>query len=139
MIYRHCMDLQASAQMTYNNMCIYYAQFAPDWDSDKIHQQIVSLDNWDIIDGEEVVGAIRLEFDEHTCFLRDLQVNSTKQNKGIGAEAIKFVIELALQNHCETLVLKVFKVSPAGRLYRRLGFKVTEEDERFYFMSLNIA
>jgi hypothetical protein len=44
------------------------------------------------------------------------------------------------KEHCSrALKLRVFKNSPAVSLYKRHGFGLTNEDERFYYMSCAIA
>ena len=119
-------------------MKIYYDKFAPEWNEAKVSEQISNLENWDILDNNELVGAIRIELDNQICFLRDLQVCSKKQNNGIGSMAIEYVSKLASQNSATSLSLRVFKISPAYRLYKRAGFKTIKEDERFYHMEKNL-
>jgi GNAT superfamily N-acetyltransferase len=80
------------------------------------------------------VGVVRLAFDNETCFLRDLQVIKSAQNKGIGAQTIEKVKQLALASNVHSVRLKVFKVSPAQHLYQRQGFSIINEDERFFYM-----
>jgi len=128
-------DLLTSSEFTYNNMRSYYEHYGVDWELKQIHEQISSLDNWDILVDGEVVGAIRLAFDEEGCYLRDLQVAEQFQNKGIGAQAIKEVETLALKAGCQQLRLRVFKISPAYNLYVRVGFVVDKEEDRFYYLS----
>ncbi|WP_202862805.1 GNAT family N-acetyltransferase [Microbulbifer sp. A4B17] len=86
--YQRCSDLSKSAEMTYRNMRPYYEYHSVDWDQAKILEQIADLDNWDILYEGEVIGALRLAFDGHECYLRDLQVSEEFQSKGIGTEAI---------------------------------------------------
>lgn len=132
--YQPCRDLQASAKLTYHNMQMYYEKYAPEWDDVKVYEQISHLENLDILDGDQIVGAIRIFFDSKCCYLRDLQVCAVRQNNGIGAKAIAHVCKLAAQGGANLLALKVFKVSPASRLYVREGFATVNEDERFYYM-----
>lgn len=137
--YQPCCDLSESAAITYNNMRSYYAQYSVDWEQPKILEQISDLDNWDILSDGEVIGAIRLAFNSNTCYLRDLQVCQNFQNQGIGAAALAEAIRLAKSQGATKLKLKVFKISPAYRLYTRSGFTLINEDERFYYMAHNIT
>ena len=137
--YQMANDLSKSAQITYNNMRSYYQHYLVDWQQAKILEQIVSLDNWDIIADGEVVGAIRLSFDNDECYLRDLQVIEEYRNKGIGAAALTESTRLAKNSAVKTLKLRVFKISPAHQLYKRHGFTLVSEDERFYYMEQKIS
>jgi GNAT superfamily N-acetyltransferase len=68
-----------------------------------------------------------------------VQVNAPFQNKGIGAHALAESLRLAKQSNAKKLSLKVFKISPAQRLYKREGFILVSEDERFYYMEKEIT
>ncbi|EPW6947207.1 GNAT family N-acetyltransferase, partial [Vibrio parahaemolyticus] len=61
--YQQTEDLSASAKITYVNMRPYYEHYSVDWDCSKIEGQINDLINFDILFNDEVVGAIRLAFD----------------------------------------------------------------------------
>jgi len=60
------------------------------------------------------------------------------QRKGIGTEVMKRLIGEAAQVH-QTVRLNVVKINPARRLYERLGFRVTHEDDRKFYMKLDPA
>ncbi|MDT7526790.1 GNAT family N-acetyltransferase [Pseudidiomarina sp. GXY010] len=128
-------NLSASALMTYENMRSYYEHYAVDWDCSKIEEQIRDLVNFDLLLKGEVVGAIRLAFDNDSCYVRDLQVSHHHQNKGFGAAALAECERLAINSGTNRLKLRVFRISPAYKLYIRSGFVVDSEDERFYNMS----
>jgi GNAT superfamily N-acetyltransferase len=137
--YQPAGDLSKSAEITYDNMRTYYTHFSVDWKQPKILEQIISLDNWDILFDGELIGALRLSFDSDGCYLRDLQVRSLFQNKGIGAKALAESLRLAQKSGAKKLNLRVFKISPAHHLYKRKGFIVVREDERFYYMEKEIS
>lgn len=137
--YQRCTDLAASAKLTYDNMRVYYEHFAPEWDEAKVYEQISNLENWDILNNGEVVGALRVEFDAQSCLLRDLQVRQQAQNKGLGAKAIEYADTLAEQNGATSLALRVLKISPAYRLYERVGFNTINDDQRFYYMERKVC
>ena len=82
-------NLPRAAEFTFNNMRDYYAQFAPDWDAEKVLGVTAELINYDIQVDSETVGVMRLQYDGNTCILRDLQVIPSAQNKGIGSAAIE--------------------------------------------------
>ncbi len=137
--YQPACDLAKSAAITYNNMRPYYEHHEVDWDQSKILEQIQGLDNYDILLEGEVVGAIRLSFDGDECYLRDFQVSENFRNQGIGAIALKESTRLALASGAKKLKLKVFKISPAYHLYKRNGFSLVSEDEKFYYVEQTIS
>ncbi|HFQ5326660.1 TPA: GNAT family N-acetyltransferase [Vibrio vulnificus] len=137
--YRQAENLAASAKITYLNMRSYYDHYSVNWDRRKIEEQIRDLINIDILLNSDVVGAIRLAFDDDGCYVRDLQVSEEFQSKGIGALALAECERLALESGANKLRLRVFKISPAFHLYERSGFVVDGFDDRFYSMSKPIS
>ena len=133
--FKPCRDLQASAHITFANMQTYYAHFGVDWLVETIVEKIQPLENWDILLNGDVVGAMRMSYDDTTGLLCDLQVKSSHQNLGLGAAALAHAELLIRQRHLGGLRLRVFKISPAHRLYSRHGYSVDSDDERFYHMS----
>ncbi|AXT38079.1 GNAT family N-acetyltransferase [Alteromonas sp. BL110] len=127
-------NLQRAAEFTFANMQEYYAKFAPDWNAEKVLEVTAELVNYDIQLDNQTVGVMRLQFEDNTCVLRDLQVIPSAQNKGIGSEAIKEAEKLALAAKVNSLTLRVFKISPAVSLYNKVGFVISSEDDRFYNM-----
>ncbi|WP_394223141.1 GNAT family N-acetyltransferase [Alteromonas gracilis] len=127
-------DLPRAAQLTFDNMKVYYAQYAPDWDANKVLEATSSLENFDIVVQQEVVGVMRLQYEAESCIVRDLQVMSNAQNKGIGRAALQEAKRLALNAELNALSLRVFKISPAVNLYLSDGFIVQSEDDRFFNM-----
>lgn len=137
--YRQTENLAASAEITYLNMRSYYDHYSVNWDRRKIEEQIRELINIDILLNSDVVGAIRLAFDDDGCYVRDLQVSEEFQGKGMGALALAECERLALESGVNRLRLRVFKISPAFHLYERSGFVVDGSDDRFYSMSKPIS
>ena len=137
--YRRSKDLSKSAEITYNNMRSYYEYYSVDWEIPQILAQISEIENWDILSSGNVVGALRLSFNNEECYLRDLQVGELFQNDGIGAKALMESNRLASELGVNKIKLKVFKISPAHKLYSRNGFRVISEDERFYYMEQDIS
>jgi GNAT superfamily N-acetyltransferase len=132
-------DLGRAANFTFENMRGYYALFAPDWNAEKVLEVTKALVNYDIQLDNQTVGVMRLQFEDNTYVLRDLQVIPSAQNRGIGSAAIKEAEKLAVAARVNSLTLRVFKISPAVSLYNKVGFVVSSEDDRFYNMvkSLN--
>jgi ribosomal protein S18 acetylase RimI-like enzyme len=55
------------------------------------------------------------------------------RQRGIGTEVVKALIEEATRAG-RAMTLGVVKTNPALRLYERLGFRTTHEDERKFYM-----
>jgi GNAT superfamily N-acetyltransferase len=137
--FRPAKNLAKAAHFTLSNMQPYYEQHSVDWDEAKIEKMTQELVNLDILFEEKLVGVVRLSFDIEECWLRDLQVDQRYQNRGIGSIAIAEAERLAKEHCSHILKLKVFKNSPAVHLYKRQGFGLTSEDDRFYYMSRAVS
>ena len=88
---------------------------------------------------DEPIGIMRLSFDSNECLVRDLQVSSRYQNQGIGSRALVEAERFAKESGARILKLRVFKCSPAVDLYRRSGFGVHKEDDRFFYMERPVS
>lgn len=119
-------NLPRAAEFTFNNMRDYYAQFAPDWDADKVLGVTAELINYDIQVDSETVGVMRLQYDGNTCILRDLQVIPSAQNKGIGSAAIEEAERLALGPILTRLTYEYSKLALQFRFIKKwdLSLKV---------------
>lgn len=137
--FTHSTNLKRAANFTFENMRVYYEKFAPDWDAAKVYEATLELENYDIVCGQEVVGVMRLQFEEDCCVLRDLQVIPTAQNKGIGRIALEDAKNRTSNANFKKLTLRVFKISPAVNLYKKNGFVIESEDERFFNMSVKVV
>jgi GNAT superfamily N-acetyltransferase len=62
-------------------------------------------------------------------FLAQLFIERDLRQRGIGTDVVKWLIEEAARAG-RALTLGVVKTNPALRLYERLGFRTTHEDER---------
>lgn len=127
-------ELVNAAELTLANMNLYYEKYSVEWDVEKIEKMTKDLINWEILSNGEVVGILRLSFEKDECHIRDLQVNEDYQSQGIGTQALEQAKKFAVESNARLLKLKVFKVSPAVNLYKRYGFKVSNDDDRFYYM-----
>ena len=88
--------------------------------------KIVTLDGTDI-------GWLQSFVKEDTLFLAQLFVDRAWRGKGIGTAMVEALIEEAARTG-RALTLGVVKTNTALRLYQRLGFRTTHEDERKFYM-----
>jgi ribosomal protein S18 acetylase RimI-like enzyme len=107
------LDLQAQA-----------ASFRRQWDVAEV--RIIRLDGADI-------GWLQSTVRDGAMLLAQLFVAGSFQRRGIGTEVMHRLIAEANQAG-QPMTLEVVKINPAKRLYDRLGFRTTGEDDRKYRM-----
>lgn len=100
------------------------AGFRQRWDVTQV--RIIILDGTDI-------GWLQSVVKDDALFLGQLFVDGALRRKGIGTEVVKGLIEEAARAG-QALTLGVVKTNPALRLYERLGFRTTHQDERKFYM-----
>ncbi len=106
------------------NMEAQVAGFRQRWDVTEV--RIITLDGTDI-------GWLQSFLRDDTLFLAQLFVDGALRRQGIGTEVVKGLVEEAARVG-RTVTLGVVKTNPALRLYERLGFRTTHEDERKFYM-----
>jgi GNAT superfamily N-acetyltransferase len=106
------------------NMEAQVAGFRQRWNVTPV--RIITLDGADI-------GWLQSFVTDDALFLGQLFVDDALRRQGIGTEIVKGLIEEASSAGL-ALALGVVKTNPALRLYERLGFRTTHEDERKFYM-----
>jgi GNAT superfamily N-acetyltransferase len=106
------------------NMDVQVADLRQRWDVTQV--RIITLAGTDI-------GWLQSFENDDALFLGQLFVDSALQRHGIGAGVVKALIEEAAATG-RAVTLGVVKTNPALRLYERLGFRTTHEDERKFYM-----
>jgi ribosomal protein S18 acetylase RimI-like enzyme len=79
------------------------------------------------------IGWLQSFAQDDDLFLAQLVVDRAHQRKGIGTEVMERLMHEAQQRH-QGVRLEVVKINPALRLYQRLGFRITGEDDRKWHM-----
>jgi ribosomal protein S18 acetylase RimI-like enzyme len=106
------------------DMAAQAAGFREQWKLTQV--RIIRLDGVD-------VGWLQSDTIGDTVFLAQLFVNGPFQRQGIGTQVMNCLIgEATLARQAVTLA--VVKINPALRLYERLGFRITHEDDRKFYM-----
>jgi ribosomal protein S18 acetylase RimI-like enzyme len=82
---------------------------------------------------ERSVGALYLYEKDHEVEVQGIYVLPEHQNGGLGAEVLRDVIVNAKADQ-KFVSLRVLKVSPAQRFYKRLGFSIVDEDDEFFYL-----
>lgn len=90
------------------------------------------LVEWKIIllDGVPI-GRFSYEDRANLIFLANIQILPEYQGRGIGQQIIQ---DLQVKAGRRPVTLRVLRGNPAKRLYERLGFVVTQEDDLRYYM-----
>ena len=78
--------------------------------------------------GDSMAGGLHLEQDSADLFIRMLFLAPEFQGRGIGTKLVGDLHSVA-QDSGKGLSLKVIRTNPARRLYERLGFLVSNEDD----------
>jgi GNAT superfamily N-acetyltransferase len=103
------------------------ASFPGQWVQEQV--RIISADGAD-------VGWLQSNVREGGLFVAQLFVDGPFQKQGIGTEVMKQLIgETSALN--QAVSLAVVKINPALRLYERLGFRITHQDDRKFYMTRN--
>jgi ribosomal protein S18 acetylase RimI-like enzyme len=83
-------------------------------------------------DGTDI-GWLQSIVRDDAIFLGQLFVDAPFHRQGIGTEVTNYLIGEATRAR-QAMTLGVVKTNPALRLYKRLGFSITHEDERKFYM-----
>jgi GNAT superfamily N-acetyltransferase len=106
------------------NMEAQVADFRQRWDVTQV--RVITLDGTDI-------GWLQSFVKDDALFLGQLFVDAALRRQGIGTEIVKGLIGEAARTG-QAVTLGVVKTNPALRLYERLGFRTTHQDERKFYM-----
>ncbi len=79
------------------------------------------------------VGWPQTSVQDAGLFISQLFVDAPFRGRGIGTEVMNRAIAGANSAN-QAFVLAVVKINPALRLYERLGFRITDEDDRKYYL-----
>jgi GNAT superfamily N-acetyltransferase len=79
------------------------------------------------------VGWLQSTSRDDGLFVAQLFVDGPFQRQGIGTEVMNRLIGEAARLN-QAVRLAVVKINPAARLYERLGFHTTHEDDRKFYM-----
>ena len=79
------------------------------------------------------VGWLQAITRDDGLFVAQMFVDGPFQRRGIGTEVMKRLIGEANESNL-AVRLNVVRINPARRLYERLGFRVTHEDDRKFYM-----
>jgi GNAT superfamily N-acetyltransferase len=103
---------------------IQVASFRRQWEVMQV--RIITLDGADI-------GWLQSTTRDGALFLGQLFVEASRQRRGIGTEVMhRLIVEATREG--QAITLGMVKTNPAKRLYERLGFRTSHEDDRKFYM-----
>jgi ribosomal protein S18 acetylase RimI-like enzyme len=111
----HALNVDKAAQADY---------FKKRWASQET--RIITLAGIDI-------GWLQTRPQDGALFLAQFFIDPAFQNRGIGTVVMKCLVHEA-EDTGQVMTLSVVRINPAQRLYKRLGFYVTHEDESKAYM-----
>lgn len=106
------------------NMAKHTADFRQRWEVTEV--RIITQNDADI-------GWLQARTEADALFVAQLFVDARFQRQGSGTEVMRWIIAEA-SDADQAVTLGVVKTNPALRLYKRLGFQITHEDERKFYM-----
>lgn len=121
---------------------LYFAEMERTIDAlklDRAAHEAGFLERWNVAqvriitrDGADI-GWLQSMMRDDALILAQLFVAPAHQRQGIGTEVMTLLIAEAARAG-QAMTLGVVKTNPALRLYQRLGFRTTHEDERKFYM-----
>ena len=125
--YRKAESKKFSSLLIQENMKAYYAAKDIIWDPEFFDRHWKIFKNLEVYYNSECVGILRFSFNDQNCYIRDLQIKSSYQGKGVGSHCLHYAIELGKTRGDRFIKLKVFSDNPAIALYQRHGFQKIAE------------
>lgn len=81
----------------------------------------------------QTIGWLQTSLVEDAVFIVQLFVDPALRGQGIGERIVRMLIDEAAEQQ-KAVTLGVVKANPARRLYQRLGFRITHEDDSEFYM-----
>lgn len=106
------------------------------WYFDERLELYKALELYEVFD-RSIIGFVAFRVKEQELYLADIQVYEKYQNRGYGTKILKEAKKIAKDRDHKCIMLKVFKSSPAIRLYERNGFSRIAEEEFLYVLQSN--
>jgi GNAT superfamily N-acetyltransferase len=106
------------------DMALQTADLRERWDLKEV--EIITSDGAD-------VGWMQNSVQDGSRFLKQIFIDTPFQRRGIGTDIIHRLIDRANRAR-QPVTLGVVKTNPARRLYERLQFSISHEDDRKFYM-----
>ena len=126
-------DYQFIHDLHFENMKYFVDKYWGGWDSDIFKKDVNSKITWIIEHQKERAGFFVLSFRDK-AYLRNIQINNSYQNLGIGKYVINQCETICLKKGYDFLYLDVFLDNRAKILYEKLGYKTYRTTDSHYMM-----
>jgi GNAT superfamily N-acetyltransferase len=127
-------DLAFARELTRVNMRPYYAQYGLIWQPDAFDKEWAMRQTFVIQKAGKSIGFFGVTVEAGYLYVRDVQLIEPYRGEGIGTLVMQRIAESARNHGCTHARLKVFKSSPAIRLYLRQGYSVAGEEVALFWM-----
>ena len=135
---RKSQSCEFASALTQENMKKYYERRNIQWNTEQFTKSWKEFENFDIYFESKLVGVLRFSYGNSNCYIRDFQIESNVQGKGIGKYCLNYTTRFAKDRGDNCIKLRVFSENPAIRLYSNHGFKKASESKGLIEMSLSI-
>lgn len=120
------------------NMKDYVQKYWGAWDEEKfkngLKQGRISVISYE----EERIGFFDISLNLKKTYIHNLQIINSYQGQGIGKMAMNIIEEIARSNNSETIEARVFKSNPAVNFYKKIKYKVINEDDSTFTISKDL-
>lgn len=115
--------LRFAHDLTRDNMAKYYATRHRIWDTALFNASWPDTENYCLLEDGARAGVLRIAQEDKTLWVRDLQVSPSRQSRGAGTFAMRFVDDIGAERGVVCVRLKVFEENRAQSLCRGVGFR----------------
>ena len=119
-----------------DSMTTYYEKYDLEWDHAKRLELLKPCEIFKVKDSVEI-GFFMFWVRDSDFYIADIQVLKEHRNKGYGGKILSHVKRVAKSRGHDKIWLKVFKNSPALKLYQKNGYVLEREEESVYVLSAN--
>lgn len=114
-------------------MSVYFEANGIPWNLEERLSIYATVEVYEILDND-LKGYVALREKDDKLFSADIQVLEPFRNLGYGTTALEMVMKLAKARGYTSVFLKVFKTSPALKLYLRNGYSHVAEEKHVYVL-----
>jgi ribosomal protein S18 acetylase RimI-like enzyme len=132
-------DLAFARELTRVNMRDYYSQCGLIWQPEGFDAQWPLRENYLILKADTCAGYLGVTRESSYLYVRDVQLIERYRGEGVGGRVMGRVTEMAIEQRCACVRLKVFKTNPAVHWYKRLGFVSVGEEQALLWMERVIS
>jgi GNAT superfamily N-acetyltransferase len=120
------LNYEDSVREIKEQMISYYVENDLTWNDESKLEKYRECDLWDIRDDEDL-GFLMTHENNGEFYLAELHITAQHRGKGYGTQALKMASDHAASLGHEEIRIRVFKNSPAYRLYLRSGYNLEKE------------